>query len=691
MPIRKLPTLLINQIAAGEVIERPASVVKELVENSLDAGATRVEVTVDDGGRERIRIVDNGRGIPPDELALAIEPHATSKLASAEDLEAIGTFGFRGEALASISSVSRLRLLSRATLADGRVNESAYVIEAAADQVTAPAPSSGAAGTVLEVRDLFFNTPARRKFMRAATTEFSHIQDALLRIALMHPGVSFALFHGARQNLDLPATDRWEDRCIAVLGKELAPALLAFEHQDPIDRGGYRVWGLAGQPAIAKATTKQQYVSLNGRAIRDRQITHAIKEAYRGLMPSDRQPVAAVFIEMDPRAVDVNVHPAKAEVRFREPSKIHGLVLHAIRQRLLGADLTPTATFRQPVPPTPPMTAAAMWEQGVATHTPELPHHPPINPPSNPPITPPSAPERAAPTAAPQAHGTPRVRRADGQPSARDAAPRGGGSSAAPSGGGDGFARHFQQAPAQQGGFDFQQARQALNPSSAHHTNPPPAPFDHEQATPDAPQPVPPAYLQIHKSYIVTQDERGLLIIDQHALHERVMFEQLRQRVLGQGKSLESQRLLVPEIFGADARRQATLEAIQPLLEKIGIEAEPIGPAQVAIHAFPSFLFSRGVEPRPFLEALLDRSEAEGLGEQISSQSTTAEEAALHEVLDMMACKAAVKAGDRMSEAELAALLAQREQIERSSNCPHGRPTTLRLTLQDLEKQFGRA
>ena len=624
MPIRKLSKLLINQIAAGEVIERPASVVKELVENSLDAGATRIEVTLEDGGRQLIRISDDGHGIPPEELPLAVEPHATSKLTAADQLAAIGTLGFRGEALASIASISRLKITSRATV-DGKVSEAGAVIEASGDTVGQVAPEAGSPGTVIEVRDLFFNTPARRKFLRTAPTEFGQINDTLTRIAMVHHRVAFKLKHNDRVTFDIPANQDRAQRCVALLGKDMDDELLEFHHEDLPERGGAKLWGLAGQPSIAKATGKFQYLCVNGRPIKDRNLAHAVKEAYRGLMPMDRFPVAVVFLQIDPHAVDVNVHPAKAEVRFRNPSHAHGLVLSAIRQRLLGSDLTPTADLQS-----------------------QNPFH-----------------------------------RSGFQPQTAEA---GAGLNANVST--DAFVDFFRQMDPKQKGFAYQEVRKALaseDPSAIPPDEEPLIPNEHPAATQSTALKSQ-SILQVHKSYLVAQDEDGLVIVDQHALHERVMFETLRKRVLGEGKPLESQRLLMPVIIDADENQQNTLTQIKPILEKIGIELDAIGPDAVAVQAFPSFLFERNVEPDTFLPELIAKADAG----QLDVRNPNAEEAALHEVLDMMSCKAAVKAGDKMSEEELSALLAKRQEIERSSNCPHGRPTTLRLTLKDLEKQFGR-
>ncbi|MEL7088820.1 MAG: DNA mismatch repair endonuclease MutL, partial [Planctomycetota bacterium] len=304
MPIRKLPPLLVNQIAAGEVIERPASVVKELVENCLDAGATRIDVAIEEGGLKLIRIADDGHGIAPEDLPLALTQHATSKLETAAQLAAIQTLGFRGEALASIASVSRLRLSSRP-----RADDSGHIIEQAGADVQPPRPAAMAPGTVIEVRDLFFNTPARRRFMRTAATEIGHIADTLNRTAMVNPAVGFTLSHNGRKSIDLPPNDDPRQRCIHILGKELAPALLEFEHVDPRPPEGElqpaHVWGLAGEPSIARSSTKFQYFCVNGRPVKDRNLAHALKEGYRGLIAPDKQPVAVVFVELDASLVDV--------------------------------------------------------------------------------------------------------------------------------------------------------------------------------------------------------------------------------------------------------------------------------------------------------------------------------------------------------------------------------------------------
>ncbi|MEM8783223.1 MAG: DNA mismatch repair endonuclease MutL [Planctomycetota bacterium] len=645
--IAKLPPLLVNQIAAGEVVDRPNAVVKELLDNALDAGASRVRIDVELGGAQLIRVADDGHGIPADQLPLALAAHATSKLRRPDDLEAIATLGFRGEALASIASVSRLRLSSLPTV-NGVRADAATQIEQSGDDVSDPTPAAHAPGTVVEVRDLFFNVPARRKFLRAASTEFGHIADTVDRLAMTHPHVGFTLTHTAesgntRTTLDVPPNQTSRDRCVAVLGKELDEGLLEASHEDPPQQGGAKLWALLGRPEIARATTKFQYFTVNGRPVKDRQLAHAVKEAFRGLIPPDRHPVAVLQLWLDPRAVDVNVHPTKAEVRFREPSRVHGLVLAACRRCLLAHDLTPAVQWRMP--------------DGESRTNEQEPAAAPL-------LTP-----HAGSTPPPIDHQSPATTTTD--PAA--------------------FVDYFKRMNPKQKGFVFDEVKREM----ADDASPPPA------AVPPAPiKPLP--VLQVHDSFVVTQDDQGVVIIDQHALHERMMFESLRSRILDQRQPLESQRLLVPATVPGDDKRQALLETLGPLLHALGIEAEPMGPRTIAVHAFPSLLFDRKVEPAAFLDDVLDKA-AQGTfdvdamlkpADENDAHPTVLDrgllEAALHEVLDTMSCKAAVKAGDRLTDAELAALLARRDEIERASNCPHGRPTTLRLSLADLYRQFGR-
>jgi DNA mismatch repair protein MutL len=619
--IKPLPPLLVNQIAAGEVVERPASVVKELIENSLDAGARRIAVELAAGGIELIRISDDGRGIDADQLTMALAPHATSKLAAAEDLDRIGTLGFRGEALASIASISRLSLRSRTAAAPG-----ASIIEAEGDQISEVRPAAGPEGTSIAVRNLFFNTPARRKFLRTPATEQARCLDVVRDLAMAHPAVAFTAMCDGRAILDLPPDQSPRQRALDVLGAELASHLVEVHADEFDDSRGLALWGLAGLPAIARSTNNAQHIFLNGRVIRDRTVQHAVKEAYRGLIEPGRHPMCVLMLEMDPGAIDVNVHPAKVEVRFRDSSLVHSVVLRSLREGLRQSDLTPSL--------------------GAATG----------------PSRPASAAEWTSPSTAGQA-----------------------GASSNPYGG---FVDYFRRQAPVQGALSYSAIRAAMQGGDAPGAGDGPVrqpwPEGGSAALSDpqmcaAPQPRP-RILQIHNSYLVTQDEHGVVIVDQHALHERVMFEQLLGRIAE--APLESQRLLTPAVVPASPAQIERLPELAPLLARIGIEAGVMGPASIGVFAFSTFLFERHVEPAAFMAEILERAESQGFAPQ--------SEQALHAVLDMMACKAAVKAGDRMSEGELAELLRLRDAVDRASNCPHGRPTTIRLTIRELEKLFRR-
>jgi DNA mismatch repair protein MutL len=601
---------MVNRIAAGEVIERPAAVVKELVENAIDAGADHIIVEIEDGGRALIRVIDSGGGIEPADLPLAFASHATSKLVSDEDLFRIMTMGFRGEALASIGAVSHARILSRTAASD-----SAYEIQNRGGAIGDAQAAAGNVGTTVEVRNLFFNTPARRRFIKGSSTEFGHISETLLRIALAYPSIHFSLSHNGRASLDLPAASD-QERWLSAWPDEFREQRLAVDVRD----AELRLRGIIGLPELARPTAKHQYFYLNGRFIRDKFVQHALREAYRGLTEPGRYPAAILMLEMPPQDVDVNVHPTKIEVRFRDSGRIHGLVHSAVREQLLGSDLTPAAI---------PMRSDARDEaprlemrEKLAEFFRQLP------PTAVAPIAPAQPPQPAlrafAPSPQPQVISPASIlaRPSIEPPTLREP-------SYAPA------------APAQS----------ALPPSAA---------------------------IQLHNSYLVVQSDDGMLIIDQHALHERIVYEDLLAR-LNRG-TLESQRLLLPEVVDVSSTQASLLEQVQPLLAKLGIEVNEFGPGQVAVHSFPSFL--EKLEPGAFVRELLERGEQELLDMH--------EEELLHEVLDMMACKAAVKAGDPLTAPEIEALLARRELVDRSSNCPHGRPTTLRLSLRDLEKQFKR-
>ena len=606
--IQQLSPSLVNRIAAGEVIERPAAVVKELVENAIDAGATEITVEAEDGGRAVIRVIDNGSGIPAEDLPLAFASHATSKLADDEDLFRITTMGFRGEALASIGAVAQARLLSRTPNSDA-----AYEVFNRGGAMTMVQAAAGNVGTTVEVRNLFYNTPARRKFIKGTGTEFGHVSEMLLRLALPHPSISFKLMHNGRLALNLPATSEPE-RLLAAWPQEFR------DQQLPINahNAEVRLRGIIGLPELARPTAKYQYLYLNGRAIRDRFIQHAVREAYRGLTEPGRHPAAILLLEMAPQDVDVNVHPTKSEVRFRDSGRVHGLVLSSLREVLLGNDLTPAAVPlgaddagpRQDLRQKLAEFFRQLPGEAVAPAMPETSPAPILD-------VPPRWPEHNIASSMP-----------------------------------------FQGEPT-----ELPRPQTSIDRAAAAATDP-----GRRQAS----------AMQLHNSYLVAQSDDGLVIIDQHALHERIMYEELLARL--QRGPLESQRLLIPHPVAVSETQVALLEQIQPLLGRLGIEVSRFGLGSVAVQSFPSFL--EKLEPGAFVRELLERGEQELLDLH--------DEELLHEVLDMMACKAAVKAGDPLSAGEIEALLARRDLVERSSNCPHGRPTTLRLTLRELEKQFKR-
>ncbi|MEY3143397.1 MAG: mismatch repair protein MutL [Planctomycetota bacterium] len=595
MPIRVLPPELVNQIAAGEVVERPASVVKELVENAIDAGARTILIEVEGGGAELVRITDDGGGIPETELPLAVAAHATSKVATSDDLAAIHTFGFRGEALASIASVSRFKLQS---CVRGATSGAEIEVEGGAIRPVRPAPARP--GTVVEVRTLFFNVPARRKFLKSDAAETARVTETVEALALAHPTVSFELRSNGRRLLDLPATAEPTKRTLDVLGSELAPELLEFEERFP-ELGGLVVRGFAGKPGIARPSSRAIRIHLNGRPIMDRTVLHAVREAYRGLVDPARTPTVALILELDPREVDVNVHPAKSEVRFRSQQAVHSAVRKAIERTLRAANLVPSFVPDALRAPAEPYTGprAPLFGSGFVA-------------------------ERGGRVAQPEVDFSAFASLAAGL-----AEPKPGEPAAAAE-------------PVLAGEFP---------------------------------------YIQLLNGFVVTEDADGVVIVDQHALHERAMFAAFLDR-LDRG-ALESQRLLVPIVLERSAREVEILGEIAPLLARLGVDARPFGPRSVAVEAVPTLLHSRNADAGAFVGDLLEKAVEHG--------SLVSLEAALHEIVDMMACKAAVKAGDTLSAAEIRSLLAMRESIERSTACPHGRPTSIRIARSELERRFGRS
>lgn len=638
MPIiRQLPVSLVNKIAAGEVIERPASVVKEMLENSVDAGATLIEVLVEGGGTDLIRISDNGCGIEPEQLELALAPHATSKLKDSEDLFDVRTLGFRGEALASIAEISHMTLRSRVASSD-----SGYELRAEGSEREPIKPCAMDIGTTIEVRHLFFNTPVRRKFMKTPSTEMGHVVEAFTRVALAFPHVHMILCSNDRVQYDLPQTSRWADRIRAFFGDEVADSLISVEHQDE----KVKVRGYVADPSLSRSNNRMQYLFLNGRYIRDRALQHALSEAYRGLLMVGRMPVCFLQMEIDPKTVDVNVHPTKVEVRFEDSGAIYSRLLHTIRHRFLTSNLVAKAR-----------------DVGIDSQAAQLPA-PTIGPANSPSI-------------AAAGSNTALMDWARSQQSVPDFRPF-------PSSG-------FSNDP-------FRSEPIIASPASiapTAWTNP--ASPTQEPATPNA-DPLLEAIdfstqrssdqdligssravgFQIHNRYLITQDEAGMVIIDQHALHERILFEQIKTKVLS--KSLDRQRMLVPATVQLTSAEAAMAIDSKEMLAEIGFEVESFGGDTIVLNAYPSILSKRSPEEmlKQVLEALMSG------GKKVNAQDV------LDELMNMMACKAAIKAGDRLSDPEITALLEQRHLYHDTHHCPHGRPTALFFSREQLDKMFKR-
>jgi DNA mismatch repair protein MutL len=600
--IEKLPQSVVNRIAAGEVVERPASVVKELLENALDAGPARIDVALEQGGVALVRVVDDGCGIPPDELPLAVAAHATSKLRTADDLDRIATLGFRGEALASIGEVSRLTIRSRQAGAAGAA------ITVDGGRVDEVVPDGCGTGTTVEVRQLFGNVPARRAFLRAAQTEWSHASEAFVRTALAHPGIAFSLSHQAsadgkpRQAYHLPAAGSWRERIAGLFGHDLADRLLEVEADD----GEIAVSGYVGRPEDDVASGRLQHLFVAGRPFRDRSIIHAVQEAYRGLMLTGRQPITFLRFDLPADAVDVNVHPAKMEVRFREPARLYRLVLSALRTRFLAGGtgtrlVPPTAQIQPPAVPQPsPSVASAGPARVVADTT-----------------------RQNAPR-----FWTDEVVMA-AEPPRREAPPA----------------------------WETDDAGGRVSAAAVH----------------------PERAVQMHDRYLVVESGDGIEVIDQHALHERVLYERLKASVADGG--LEVQPLLVPERVDLPPAELELVQEHAAALAKAGMRIEPFGGATVIVTSKPAL--AGDTPAREIVREVLDR-----LAAAASAGGSPA--LLIDEVLHGMACKAAIKAGDPLSQAEVDALVRDRRLVPESHHCPHGRPTSLTLSRRDLDRQFRR-
>jgi len=725
--IQQLDHHVVNKIAAGEVIERPASVLKELLENSIDALATRVEIDVAAGGTELIRLVDNGEGIHPDDLPLAIATHATSKLRSADDLFHVQTMGFRGEALASIAEVSRFRLRSRQ-----EEFETGCEITVDAGEVGPIVPVGCPVGTTIEVRDLFCNLPVRRKFLRQAATEFGHVSEQFTRIALANPRVHLVLRHNERTVYELPATSNLLERIELFFGEELAKALIPVE----AEFRGSRLWGFIGHPSESRSTRKGQYLFLNGRWIQDRSLQHALTEAYRGLLMVGRNPITFLFLETPPETVDVNVHPTKAEVRFRDSQTLYRLILSTIRNRFLGMDLNsplsvgPGGVKLEPVKPRsvdPEQQQEAArnlvdWVKQQTTLWQDPGGPPPTDLPlpeigTDRPLTGDSpAPSAASPggfSGDPSNRVNPGVTagigshsagRWSGQASLHPGASRSSSQWPSP----DEFSRPFREtgsspttAPPAEALTPNQNPEEASpdrnvspedrgesageasnNPAGEAEASPPvdsaaqAAAETFRRQAPTLPDHV--RAMQVHDSYLVMETGDGLTVIDQHALHERILYEHLRKRVLA--GSVESQRLLVPlPVELPPAQAAALLEHLE-LLASFGLKLQDFGGNTLLVTSFPVML--RRLDPAVLLK---------DISEQIlETGRDPSRRDMLDSLLHMMSCKGAVKAGQRLTADEIDSLLAQRHLIDDAHHCPHGRPTALTLSRAELDRQFGR-
>lgn len=630
--IRQLPLSVVNKIAAGEVIERPASVVKELLENSVDAGAKRIEVTLGQGGTDLVRVSDDGCGISAEDMPLALASHATSKIADADDLFRVGTFGFRGEALASIAEVSHLVIRSRQA-----ANDSGNEISVTGGVRREITPIGCPPGTTIEIRNLFYNTPVRRKFLRASQTEIGHCSEAFTRIALAQPGIHFTLRHNDKLLFDLPPTTNWRERIAAFFGRDLEQRLIPLDNTD----GEVRLFGYVADPEHSRANNRMQYLLLNGRFIRDRSLQHALGEGYRGLLLTGRFPIAFLRLDVPAEAVDVNVHPTKLEVRFADSGRIYSLLLGTIRKKFLATDLTArvqsaagteagaatadaaaTAEHRRSLVEWakgaigPPQTATALAE---STDDSQAALELRFEPPSGPPLE---------------------LNRLD---------------------------RSWQPAP-----LSIRQHQAAEYAGHATHS---------ASLSPSSPPSLAQRSnlgFQVHNRYLITENDDGMVVIDQHALHERILYEQVREKVLA--GQMEMQRLLVPEPVTLAPTDLAAALSARETLAQLGIEIEEFGGDTVLVSSYPAMLAN--LSPSEMLRQVVELL--------TSSHKQPERRDLLDELLHMIACKAAIKAGDHLAPEEITALLQQRHCYQDSHHCPHGRPTALVFTREELDRRFKR-
>ena len=640
-PIQALPDQLISQIAAGEVVERPSAVVKELLENALDAGASQITVRLEEGGVKRIAITDNGRGIPPEQMPLALARHATSKIASLNDLENVGTLGFRGEALASIASVAAVTLTSRTA-------DAAHAWEIVGSHTGAVAPSSGAQGTTVDVQDLYFNTPARRKFLKSEQTEFGHCAEVVRRIALARPDVSFSLSHNGR-TIDHWNVSEMAKRSAHILGDGFAEARL------PIDEsaGPLRIHGYAGLPTASKARADGQFFYVNGRFVRDKVLVHAVKAAYQDVLHGDRFPSYVLALDLDPALVDVNVHPSKIEVRFRDSRAVHQFVFHAVQRALAQTSATSHGSVPSPLPAAESL-GSATW-RGEQTSFGSL---------MAPAVLDPSY----APTFSPSPFG------------ARDGGAGGAGAGfGAPRFGGNegGVAQSTERYGALFGGAGPVSGYRAESDMAL----PQASPFSVSSAAMAQEEfPLGFALAQLHGIYILAQNNKGLVLVDMHAAHERILYEQLKTALESRvaGEEMQVQPLLIPVTFYADAVEVGTASEHQQTLQALGFDIAALSPTTLAVRSVPVLLKNADAQTLA-RDVLRDVREFGGSRVLIERQN---------ELLGTLACHTAVRANRILSTQEMNALLRQMEITERADQCNHGRPTWVQVEIGALDKLF---
>ena len=642
-PIQALPDQLISQIAAGEVVERPAAVVKELLENALDAGATTIVIRLEQGGIKRIAITDNGRGIAADQMPLALARHATSKITSLNDLENVATLGFRGEALASIASVALLTLTTRSAdaphawqLGGGDPETSLRVM-----------PASGAQGTTVDVQDLYFNTPARRKFLKSDQTEYGHCAEVVRRIALSRPDVAFSLTHNGK------TVDHWQVAEIArrsahILGDEFAGARL------PLDEtaGGVRLHGFAGLPTASKSRADAQYFYVNGRFVRDKLLTHAVRAAYQDVLHGDRYPAYVLALEIDPAQVDVNVHPSKIEVRFRDSRSIHQFVFHAVSRAL--AQTSATAFGNAPAPLSAP-SAVMPWRREQQGNFSAAFAGSSAASPSGPTSGPASGNASAGYTSSQTPYSAPNSATNSAAYAADFAARR-----ASPAGVAQTMADYgaLFSRPATSGETS---ARSGSNAAASLPAEEFPLGF---------------ALAQLHGIFILAQNTQGLVIVDMHAAHERILYEQLKDAL--DADAMQVQAMLIPVTFHADPVEVGTVEEHEAILQALGFDIAVLSPTTLAVRAVPALL--RNADAQTLARDVL-RDVREYGGSRVLLERR-------NELLGTLACHTAVRANRMLSAPEMNALLRQMEMTDRADQCNHGRPTWIQLGHGDLDKLF---